>query len=95
MNEAAVIAETAVPEINPLYLLRWEAPQQAYVMLYPEGVVKLNETAAAILRLCDGARSAAQIAAELSRGYSGADVSTRVYQFLETSHAKGWIRLKP
>lgn len=88
------LAETDIPEINPLYLLRWEEPQQAHVMLYPEGVVKLNETAAAILLLCDGMRSAGDIAAELTQRYTNADVSSGVYRFLETSHAKGWIRIK-
>jgi pyrroloquinoline quinone biosynthesis protein D len=56
-------------------------------------VVKVNETAAAILKMCDGNRSAEQIVSELNDLYT-ADVSESVYKFLEVSHAKGWIRRK-
>lgn len=94
MNERHAIAISGILEFNPLYLFRWEEPQRSYVILYPEGVVKLNETAATILQLCDGERSAGQIAAELSQRYASADVSDSVYKFLETSIAKGWIRIK-
>ncbi|WP_051969322.1 pyrroloquinoline quinone biosynthesis peptide chaperone PqqD [Kitasatospora azatica] len=40
-------------------------------LLHPEGVVLLNETAAAVLALCDGRRDAAGIAAELRSTYRG------------------------
>lgn len=43
----------------------------ADVVLYPEGVMLLNETAADILRLCDGERTAGEIAAELAAHYDG------------------------
>ncbi len=76
-----------------MYLFRWEEPQQAHILLYPEGVVKLNETGAAILKYCDGTRTANEIASELNEKYS-TDVSQSVYKFLEVSYAKGWIRIK-
>ncbi|MCC7411520.1 MAG: pyrroloquinoline quinone biosynthesis peptide chaperone PqqD [Gammaproteobacteria bacterium] len=91
---ADAVAPTQVPSLSPMYLFRWEEPQQAHVLLYPEGVVKLNETAAAILALCDGHRSAADIAATLSERYE-ANVAPGVYRFLEVSYAKGWIRTDP
>ena len=40
-------------------------------VLYPEGVLLVNETAGAILRLSDGHRTSEQIATELSRAYDG------------------------
>lgn len=94
MNGPCAIAASDIPEFSPHYLFRWEEPQRAYVILYPEGVVKLNETAATILQLCDGLRSAGQIATELSGRYASVEVSNSVYRFLETSIAKGWIRIK-
>jgi pyrroloquinoline quinone biosynthesis protein E len=42
------------------------------VLLYPEGVLLLNETAGAVLRRCDGSRSVDEIAADLTREYAGA-----------------------
>ncbi len=84
------------PFINPLYLFRWEESQDSYVMLYPEGVVKLNETAGAILRHCDGETAVSVMIEELRRTYSGGDgqVAAGVHNFLKVAHAKGWIRIK-
>ena len=91
--EAISIKADNIFEMDPKYLFRWEEPQQSYVMLYPEGVVKLNETSAAILQLCDGKHTIEEIVSKLSKKYT-TDVSDSVNKFLEVSHAKGWIRIK-
>ena len=93
MTETITVAADDVVEIDPMYLFRWEEPQQAHVLLYPEGVVKVNETGAAILKLCNGINSAADLVSELNDKYT-TDVSESVYKFLEVAHAKGWIRIK-
>lgn len=82
-------------ELNPNYHFRWEEPQAAHVLLYPEGIVKLNETAAAILEACTGSPSIAAGTAELARRYGRGDLEAEVLKFLEIAHAKGWIRVKP
>lgn len=92
MNSSLTIAADKIININPHYLFRWEEPQQAYVLLYPEGVIKVNATAAAILGLCDGRHTAQEIITELNTIYS-ADVTQSVYKFLEVSYAKDWIRI--
>jgi pyrroloquinoline quinone biosynthesis protein D len=85
-------------EINPLYMFRWEDTQDAYILLYPEGVVKLNETAGEILKNCDGTRTVTDIVDEVTRTFSrpgsppAAEIEKGVRKFLEVSHAKGWIR---
>lgn len=83
-----------VVELNPNYHFRWEEPQQAHVLLYPEGIVKLNRTAAAILEACTGASSIKAGTAELSCRYRRNDLGSEVLEFLEIAHAKGWIRVK-
>lgn len=93
MSETITVATENIIEINPVYLFRWEEPQQAYVLLYPEGVVKVNETGAAILKLCDGIKTVADIISELNDKYT-TDVTASVNKFLEVAHAKGWIRIK-
>jgi len=82
-----------VVELAPMYLFRWEEPQQSHILLYPEGVVKLNETGAEIIKYCDGNHSAEEIITTLNAIYT-IDVSESVYKFLEVSYAKGWIRIK-
>ena len=93
MSETISVAADNVVEINPVYLFRWEEPQQAHVLLYPEGVVKVNETGAAILELCNGINTVAEIISELNDKYT-ADVTDSINKFLEVAHAKGWIRIK-
>jgi pyrroloquinoline quinone biosynthesis protein D len=84
-----------VVELNPNFHFRWEEPQEAHVLLYPEGIVKLNETAASILERCTDGRSIGSVAADLSQQYGGADLGQDVLKFLEVAHAKGWVRVKP
>ena len=45
----------AKPTINPHFRLQWESAQQSHVLLYPEGMVKLNRSAGEILSRCSGA----------------------------------------
>ncbi|MEE9575331.1 MAG: pyrroloquinoline quinone biosynthesis peptide chaperone PqqD [Gammaproteobacteria bacterium] len=93
MSETITVTADNIIEINPMYLFRWEEPQQAHVLLYPEGVVKVNETGAAILKLCNGINTVAEVISELNDKYT-TDVTDSIYKFLEVAHAKGWIRIK-
>ncbi|MCQ4295319.1 pyrroloquinoline quinone biosynthesis peptide chaperone PqqD [Pseudomonas stutzeri] len=84
-------------EIRPPFLFRWEESQQAHVLLYPEGIVKLNATGGEILQRCDGNTSVAELIDQLARSYSASDIGAirnGVLNFLEVSHGKGWIRAK-
>jgi len=82
-------------EINPLYLFRWEDTQDAHILLYPEGVIKLNQTAGEILKRCTGERSVGEVIDELKESFVEGDVASGVFKFLELSCAKGWTRRKP
>jgi pyrroloquinoline quinone biosynthesis protein D len=94
MQRSALRADHVL-ELNPTYLFRWEEAQQSYVLLYPEGLVKLNATAGEILQLVAGARRVDAIVAELAAKYGDEDVADDVLAFLESSYDKGWIRTKP
>jgi len=94
MSETAVFGPDDILEINPMYFLRWEEAQQAHVLLYPEGIVKLNETAGAILSRCTGETSVRELIDGLKRQYTEGNVEDGVRKFLEESHSKGWIRRK-
>jgi len=81
-------------EINPTHHFRWEVPQRAHVLLYPEGIVKLNETAAAIIETATGAASVGAAIASLAARYERSDLEPKIIAFLEDARAKGWIRVK-
>ncbi len=82
------------PQINAMFRLQWEEAQGCHVLLYPEGMVKLNASAAEILKHCDGETPVGRLIDELHRQFPDADLSADVYKFLETAHANGWIRAK-
>jgi pyrroloquinoline quinone biosynthesis protein D len=75
------LAPDAVPRLWRLARLDYDPARQRPVLLYPEGAVLLNDTGLAILQLVDGARSVAEIAAELSRRYQ-TDVTADVTEYL-------------
>ena len=79
--------------IAPGFRLQWEQAQDAHVLLYPEGMVRLSESAGAILSRCDGNRSLEGVLASLEEAFPGADLEGDVVEFLEIALAKGWIAL--
>jgi coenzyme PQQ biosynthesis protein PqqD len=50
--------------------LRGDPVTREAVLLYPEGVLFLNGTAAAVIELCDGNRTISEIVAALTRRYT-------------------------
>ncbi len=94
MMPAALPAE-ALPCIARLYRFQWEAAQNGYVLLFPEGMVQLNAPAGEILRRCDGRRSARAIIDELQRAFEGEGIEAEVLAFLQTATADGWIEWRP
>ena len=71
--------------------LQYDDVRDEHLLLIPEGAVRLNATAAQVLELCDGKRSADAIAAALSERYGGADVADDVRELLEGMTQKGLV----
>jgi pyrroloquinoline quinone biosynthesis protein D len=61
------------------------------MLLVPEGVVRLNPTAAEVLELCDGERSLAEIVGALSARYDGADLGDDVRGLVGAMTEKGLV----
>ncbi len=88
------LTDNSVPAIAPPFRFQWEEAQQAYVILYPEGMVKLNSSAGEILNLCDDERTVAQIIETLEEKFSVADLAGDVRRFLDVAREQGWIRTR-
>ena len=80
-----------VPVLWRLARMDFDPVRQRHVLLYPEGTVLLNETGAAILQLCDGRRSVAEIAGVLQERY-GSDVTSDVLGYLSGLAERELIR---
>ncbi len=95
MTTPAPITLECCYEIRPPFLFRWEASQDAHVLLYPEGIVKLNASGGDILKHCDGKTRVVDLIEQLAHRYHASDLEAireGVLKFLEVSHGKGWIR---
>ena len=91
MNDMA-LAPSSVPVIWRLARLDFDPVRQQSVLLYPEGAVLLNDTGAAILKLCDGHRSITAIAKILEERYQ-CDVLADVTEYLSQLAEKDLIRV--
>lgn len=90
----AALTPQAIPELQRQYRFQWEPAQESFVLLYPEGMVKLAGSAGEIMKQVDGQRSVERIVSDLEKAFPGAELRQDVIEFLETAHAKGWIRIK-
>ncbi len=79
------------PVVAPMYRLQFEQAQDAWVLLYPEGMVKLNTPAAEILRRCDGHRSVGEIVDELEVAFARTALRDDVQAFLVQAGDQGWL----
>ena len=71
--------------------LQYDEVREEHMLLVPEGVVRLNPTAVAVLELCDGERSVDEIVSSLSARYQGADVRDDVQGLVEGLSQRGLV----
>lgn len=81
----------ARPKLRTLFRMQWEPAQEAFVLLYPEGMVKLNQSAAEILKRCDGTRDAGTIVADLEHAFNATGLAPEVEAFLAEANRRGWL----
>ena len=85
------LSATAVPRIATRARLQWDDVRQRHVLLYPEGLATLSDTAATVVRLCDGGHTVAQIVEALKRQYRGEGIAQDVAALVEGLGAKGLV----
>ena len=90
INEMTLNTDLPI-QFSRTHRLQWEEAQQKNVILYPEGMVELNQTSAEILKLCDGTRNLAQIVNELEQKFSTSGLTNDINAFLEIALQNGWI----
>ena len=79
------------PRIGHGFRLQWEAAQNCHVLLYPEGMVKLNGSAGEIMQRCDGQRSVEGIVAELERAFGATGLDGDVRAFVGIAAKQRWL----
>ena len=85
---------TARPVIGRGFRLQWEPAQNAHVLLYPEGMVKLNGSAGEILKRCDGERTVADIVADLESAFAAKGLLADVNAFVSLAVTRKWLEIR-
>jgi len=83
----------ARPRLGAHLRLAFDPVRDRHVLMGPESVVVLNPTGAAVLGLCDGTRTVAEIVAELRGRYAGV-AGEEVRDFLARLAAKRCLELR-
>ncbi|MCV2489252.1 pyrroloquinoline quinone biosynthesis peptide chaperone PqqD [Geodermatophilus sp. YIM 151500] len=81
------------PRLAPHVRLTFDPARERHVLLTPESVTVLNGTAAAVLELCDGERTVADIVTVLLGRYDRVD-GEDVRCLLDRLTARRWVELR-
>ena len=91
VHEPQVLSGDARPRLNKLFRLQWEEVQKGYVLLYPEGMVQLNASAAEIIRRCDGQTTVDALVADLEATFQQQGLRSQIEQLLAQAYARRWL----
>jgi pyrroloquinoline quinone biosynthesis protein D len=92
-----MIPSDARPRLAVKVRLKFDRHSQRHMLVYPDRGMLLNASSAAILELCTGERTVAEIVARLhaQAGYATrAEVERDVHAFLESLKARLLIRVE-
>lgn len=83
------------PRLGHGFRFQWEPAQNCHVLLYPEGMLKLNRSAGEILARCDGQTTTGAIVADLENCFATPGLRDDVCTFLAMASEKNWVMLLP
>jgi coenzyme PQQ biosynthesis protein PqqD len=82
------------PRLATKARLRWDNVEKRYMLMFPEAALLLNDTAVAILKLCDGERTIEQIVDSLAQQFAGTDrtlIADEVAELLTRLQTRGLL----
>ena len=91
-EEARSLLDGHTPSVASMFRLQWEEVQQAWVLLYPEGMVKLNGSAGEIIKRLDGQKNVVALIAELEKDFETTGLQNDVLAFLDIAKQQGWVK---
>lgn len=90
----AIVTAESRPTMPRYIKLKHDAGRGRWIILAPERVFDPDETAVAVLKLCDGARNVASIAGELAKEYNAPaqDILHDIIAMLQDLSDKGVVK---
>ena len=92
MTELKSIGLGHQPRMASHFRLQWEEVQKSWVLLYPEGMVKLNGSAGEIMQRLDGIKTVQAVVTELETQFGATELAPDVLDFLAIAHSHGWVK---
>ncbi|GFN32259.1 pyrroloquinoline quinone biosynthesis peptide chaperone PqqD [Paenibacillus xylaniclasticus] len=83
------------PRLRSPGRMKYDKVRQLELLLLPERVIELNEAAGAILRLCDGQLTIAQMIEELEARFVQNGLGDDIVEFIASAAERGWLELCP
>ena len=91
MNFDAAPRAPALPHLSRRLRLQYESAPTRWVLRDPEGTVQLNDSAAEILRRCDGRHTVADIVSELEALFDTQGIAPQVCALIAEGTRRGWL----
>ena len=82
------------PRLASKARLRWDKVDKQYMLIFPEAALMLNQTAAEVLKLCDGKRNVSDIIDMLGEKFAdakGEQIEEHVGELLTRIHERGLL----
>jgi pyrroloquinoline quinone biosynthesis protein D len=87
------INQTDIFAIAHHHRFQWEEAQDCFVILFPEGMVKLNGGAGEVLNQVDGKRTVADVITDLKNKFPDVpDIEHDIVGMFDLALEKGWLR---
>ncbi len=87
------IQQTDIYAIAHHHRFQWEEAQDCFVILFPEGMVKINGGAGEVLNQVDGKRTVAEIVAVLKAKFPDVpEIEQDIVGMIELALEKAWLR---
>lgn len=86
------IQHSDIYKMAPHHRFQWEEAQNSYVILFPEGMVKLHGGAGEVLKRVNGKASVGEIVADLKSTFPDAeDIESDIIGMFDLALGKAWL----
>lgn len=86
-----MLNDNTILRLRSGYRLQWEARQKSWVLLFPEGMITLNDSAGMILEGFQQAATIGAVISHLEARFPGQPLRDDVLEFLRDAHEQQWL----
>lgn len=94
LDQSGGVSLGSLIRLSPGVRLQFEKAQSCFVLLYPEGMMKLNDESAAVLQCCKDVVKVSDLITSLVEEYDGDDISTDVMRLIDFLVAERLVRVE-